>query len=107
MKSYEAANEVTLNPGTPAIMRLDGHGFSKFTANFDRPFDQRIHNAMVATCCDLVGHFSSATLAYTQSDEITLVFPHGVGMFSDRVQKIVSLASAYTSVRFNFTYPLH
>lgn len=101
MKSYEAANSIRLGSGVPTILRLDGHGFSKFTANFARPFDQRVHDAMVATCGDLLTHFPSSTLAYTQSDEITLVFPFGVGSFNDRVQKIVSLAAAFTSVRFN------
>jgi tRNA(His) guanylyltransferase len=101
MKSYEAVYNTSLTPSTPTVLRLDGHTFSKFTANFDRPFDPRIHDSMVATCSDLLVHFPSATLAYTQSDEITLVFPSGVGAFNDRVQKITSLAAAYTSVRFN------
>ncbi|KAF4625646.1 hypothetical protein G7Y89_g12517 [Cudoniella acicularis] len=100
MKSYEGVYEFKLGPG-PAILRLDGHTFSKFTANFARPFDQRIHDAMTATCSDLLCHFPSATLAYTQSDEITLVFPSGINAFNDRVQKICSLAAAFTSVRFN------
>ena len=101
MKSYEAAYEVKLPPNTPTILRLDGHTFSKFTSHFARPFDQRIHDAMANTCSDLLSHFPSATLAYTQSDEITLVFPCGVGSFNDRVQKICSLAASFTSVRFN------
>lgn len=101
MKSYEAVYEFRLPSATPTILRLDGHAFSKFTANFAKPFDQRIHDAMAATCSDLLSHFPSATLAYTQSDEITLVFPSGIGSFNDRVQKICSLAAALTSVKFN------
>jgi tRNA(His) guanylyltransferase len=101
MKSYESIYEFHLPGSTPTILRLDGHGFSKFTAHFARPFDQRIHDAMVSTCSDLLSHFPSATLAYTQSDEITLVFPSGIGSFNNRVQKIVSLAASFTSVRFN------
>jgi tRNA(His) guanylyltransferase len=101
MKSYESVYDTHLPPSTPTILRLDGHTFSKFTANFSRPFDQRIHDAMSSTCADLLTHFPSATLAYTQSDEITLVFPNGIGSFNDRVQKIGTLAAAYTSVRFN------
>jgi tRNA(His) guanylyltransferase len=101
MKSYESVYDTHLPPSQPTILRLDGHTFSKFTSNFARPFDQRIHDAMVSTCSDLLSHFPSATLAYTQSDEITLVFPTGIGSFSDRVQKIGTLAAAYTSVKFN------
>src|SRR3569833_421379 len=101
MKWYESKTETRLAQNEPVILRLDGHAFSKFTAHFARPFDQRIHDAMAATCADLLGHFPSASMAYTQSDEITLVFPTGVGAYSDRVQKIVSLAASYTTARFN------
>src|SRR4051812_23385307 len=101
MKKYEASHDYTLPPTSPAILRLDGHGFSKFTAHFCRPFDQRIHDAMIATCADLLHFFPPAIVAYTQSDEITLVFPNGVQSFNDRIQKLVSLAASYCSVRFN------
>jgi tRNA(His) guanylyltransferase len=101
MKSYESTYDTSLPPGTPTILRLDGHMFSKFTSHFSRPFDQRIHDAMTSTSSDLLTHFPSATLAYTQSDEITLVFPSGIRSFNDRVQKIASLAAGFTSARFN------
>ncbi|ORX95135.1 tRNAHis guanylyltransferase-domain-containing protein [Clohesyomyces aquaticus] len=101
MKQYEAIYDFTLPSSSPTILRLDGHNFSRFTAHFCRPFDQRIHDAMTATCTDLLKFFPQATVAYTQSDEITLVFPSGVQSFSDRIQKLVSLASSYCSVRFN------
>ncbi|KAF2224633.1 tRNAHis guanylyltransferase-domain-containing protein [Elsinoe ampelina] len=101
MKHYEANYEYTLSAGTPTILRLDGHTFSKFTSHFCRPFDQRIHDAMIATCDDLLRYFPQATVAYTFSDEITLVFPHGTQSYKERVQKLASLASSYCSVRFN------
>jgi tRNA(His) guanylyltransferase len=101
MKRYEAPFDFTLPTNTPVILRLDGHAFSKFTAHFCRPFDQRIHDAMIATGADLLHHFPTATVAYTQSDEITLVFPSGVRSFNERVQKLSSLAASYCSVGFN------
>jgi tRNA(His) guanylyltransferase len=101
MKEYEAVYELTLPLDSPIILRLDGHGFSEFTAHFCRPFDQRIHDAMIATCADLLHFFPQATVAYTQSDEITLVFPSGVRTFNERVQKLSSLAASYCSVNFN------
>ncbi|KAF2642717.1 Thg1-domain-containing protein [Massarina eburnea CBS 473.64] len=101
MKQYEASFDYTLPPSSPVILRLDGHTFSRFTAPFCRPFDQRIHDAMIATCSDLLTYFPQATVAYTQSDEITLVFPAGVQSFNERVQKLSSLAASYCSVRFN------
>lgn len=101
MKTYEAAYESSLPKDTPIILRLDGHGFSRFTSYFNRPFDQRIHDAMISTSTDLLNFFPQATVAYTQSDEITLVFPAGVQVFSDRLQKLSSLAASFCSVHFN------
>ncbi|KAM5350686.1 hypothetical protein ACJ41O_007191 [Fusarium nematophilum] len=100
MKDYEAGTEIHLEPSQPAILRLDGHTFSKFTAPFAKPFDERLHTAMVKTCADLLDAHPAATLAYTQSDEITLVFPHGVGSFNGRAVKIATLAAGFTSVHF-------
>ena len=101
MKSYEAQFDQTLPLDKPIILRLDGHGFSRFTSHFARPFDERIHTAMTSTCADLLHFFPRATVAYTQSDEITLVFPEGVQTFNERVQKLCSLSASYCSVRFN------
>ncbi|KAJ4989743.1 tRNAHis guanylyltransferase [Stagonosporopsis vannaccii] len=101
MKQHEASFDYTLPSGSPIILRLDGHAFSKFTSHFCRPFDQRIHDAMIGACTDLLAFFQSATLAYTHSDEITLVFPNGVQSFNERVQKLSSLSASYCSVRFN------
>ncbi|KAJ7476120.1 tRNAHis guanylyltransferase-domain-containing protein [Mycena latifolia] len=103
MKTYEAATEQHLPVDQPALIRIDGHGFSKFTKGFDKPFDARIHAAMAATAADLLAYFPGASLAYTQSDELTLVFPAGAASraFNGRVAKLASLAAGYTSVRFN------
>lgn len=101
MKSYEAPSDISLPPNSPIILRLDGHTFHRFTSSFARPFDQRIHAAMIGTTKDLLAYFSQATVAYTQSDEITLVFPSGVHSFNQRVQKLGSLSASYCSVRFN------
>jgi tRNA(His) guanylyltransferase len=101
MKSYEAELDHVLPSDRPIILRLDGHGFSRFTSHFARPFDERIHSAMIATSEDLLTFFPQATVAYTQSDEITLVFPAGVQVFNERLQKLCSLSASYCSVRFN------
>ncbi|KAI1404444.1 glycoside hydrolase family 55 protein [Hypoxylon fuscum] len=104
MKQYEAQFESKLPPSSPVVLRLDGHNFSRFTAQpyFRRPFDTHIHNAMISTCSDLIlNYFPRASVAYTQSDEITLVFPEGVQLFNERLQKLNSLAASYCTVRFN------
>ncbi|KAJ6507954.1 tRNAHis guanylyltransferase-domain-containing protein [Mycena vitilis] len=103
MKRYEATTEQILPEDQPAIIRLDGHGFSKFTRGFDKPFDVRLHDAMRQTAEDLLAYFPAASLAYTQSDEITLVFTATAAArpFSGRVGKLSTLAAGYASTRFN------
>jgi len=114
MKLQEAAWEQRLPADQPFVMRLDGHGFSKFTRGFDKPFDERIHQAMVLTTGELMKTFN-AMAGYTQSDEITLAFPAAPELtetqlekgskrtlqFDGRVQKMTSLAAGLCSVKFN------
>jgi tRNA(His) 5'-end guanylyltransferase len=111
------------------MIRLDGHKFSTFASPFRKPFDELLHRVMVATTADLVTRYH-ATTGYTQSDEITLVFPalnplEGTLSYEmkekkdeeptaekntnkptlhhgGRVLKLCTLASAYCTARFNF-----
>lgn len=108
MKQYEADTcASTVDLSQPLVVRLDGHCFSTFTKGFDRPYDLRIHRAMVGTAGDLLSKFGAVT-AYTESDEISLIFhPHSDDMpstlpFNGRVQKVVSVFAGYASARFNF-----
>lgn len=109
MKAYEAATcDAAVDMSRPCVVRLDGHCFSTFTRGFDRPYDLRIHRAMVGTSTDLLERFGAAT-AYTESDEISLLFappaedaPDSSALpFNGRVQKIVSVFAGYASARFN------
>lgn len=108
MKRYERSFEQHVRPNEPIVARLDGHGFSKFTASLTQPFDRRFTLAMVMTTQDLVAHYNART-GYCQSDEITLVFAPTPGKeegtwqpyaFNGRVVKIASLLSAYATARF-------
>lgn len=114
MKSYEAKHVAFVDVTLPFIVRLDGHCFSKFTKPFKKPFDERIRNAMVATASNLLENFNCVT-AYTQSDEITLIFRPAKpeeskntekelqhSMFNGKVQKIITLTASYSTVRFNY-----
>jgi len=122
MKQYESQvnlvnsniHQDKLDPSKPWIARLDGHRFSMFTKGFIKPFDERIYNAMKKTSIDLLTEFKPS-IVYTQSDEITLVFPvqyitkninnqpsqvlAGIQL-NGRILKICTLLSSYCSVRF-------
>eukprot|EP01121_Diplochlamys_sp_Union-15-3_P012488 TRINITY_DN3745_c0_g1_i1.p1 TRINITY_DN3745_c0_g1~~TRINITY_DN3745_c0_g1_i1.p1 ORF type:complete len:445 (+),score=77.41 TRINITY_DN3745_c0_g1_i1:50-1336(+) len=110
MKYYESqTTSLILDPLLPFVVRLDGHKFSTFLRAFRKPDDIRVSQAMVATAADLVKKFNPS-LAYTCSDEITLVFPietiennntkYKELPFNGRVQKLSTLMASYASVCF-------
>ncbi|HEU4559485.1 MAG TPA: tRNA(His) guanylyltransferase Thg1 family protein [Longimicrobium sp.] len=105
MKAYEAAEaERRFIPLLPVYARIDGRSFSRFTAGLDRPFDAAFTGAMVETASRLVKE-THARIAYTQSDEISLVWlqeRYGGEMFFDgRVQKMVSVLAGLATAFFH------
>lgn len=106
MKSYEvpSTSRKAFN-GQPLIVRLDGKSFHQFTKGLPRPFDGRLSDLMVKTMEFLVDRFN-ATVGYTQSDEITLVFLSNAGsknqlVFDGRFQKLESLTASAATAFFN------
>ena len=123
--------EPTLPHDRPFVARLDGRSFSSrfkkgtlvtgSSNTFQRPYDQRIHGAFCAAAADCLDKFPTAAVAYTQSDEITIVFLPAASEvtkcedqseteretrnnkhpFQGRVGKLVSLLAATVSVSFN------
>lgn len=104
MKRYEMEEAGRrLMPNLPIMARLDGRAFHSFTAGMERPFSRKFSNCMVETAAALVEVFH-ADLAYTQSDEISLMWrnddPFREMPFDGRFQKWTSLLSAEASVAF-------
>jgi tRNA(His) 5'-end guanylyltransferase len=82
-------------------VRIDGHGFSKWTKGFEKPFDSLLTEILSETSRSLMDEFH-AVASYSQSDEITLIFlPDDNLIYSGRVQKITSLMASFASMRFN------
>lgn len=105
MKMYERMGSGDrFLPGLPVYARLDGKCFHNFTKGLERPFDEQMRNIMTEVTKYLVDE-TNAVFGYTQSDEISLVFyakEYKSQIFMDgRVQKMVSLLSAYCTVKFN------
>jgi tRNA(His) 5'-end guanylyltransferase len=104
IKGYESCGELTLTSNLPIIVRLDGNSFSKLTKRLDfkKPFDEEFRKAMESA---MVGVFdySGAKLAYSQSDEITLLInnPLNVKFLSNRISKICSLLASVATNSFN------
>jgi len=104
MKSYEGRETLrSFLPFLPVVARIDGRGFSKFTKDMRRPYDERMSDAMIATTKYLVEK-SNAVIGYTQSDEITLVWHtdkiNSEIFFAGKVQKMVSVLAGMASSAF-------
>lgn len=102
MKGYEMG-EAGRKLAYPVCVRLDGRNFSKLTRPFARPYDPRMSETMQELAVVLARE-SGATMAYTQSDEITLMLcDSGVqadGYFGLRAQKLTSVLAGYASAWF-------
>lgn len=105
MKGYELAARTVLPRRLPIIIRVDGKAFHTYTRGLTRPFDSKLADVMLDTTKLLVECIQGAQLAYTQSDEIS-VLVHGYkkfdsqSWFDNQVQKMVSVAAGVASSYF-------
>ncbi len=111
MKAYERIDtDRRYTPDQPLVVRLDGRTFSTFTRGMDKPFDRRMTQVMQDVAAHMVEK-THAKIGYTQSDEITLLYPaysdaviQAVGtpqpIFGGRLFKIMSVLSGMASSRF-------
>lgn len=105
MKAYECASRIVLPRRLPVIIRVDGKAFHSYTASCTRPFDEKLGDVMVDTAKKLCESIQGAQLAYTQSDEIS-VLVHSYkkfdssAWFDNQVQKMASVAAGIASSHF-------
>lgn len=107
MKAYEACYDVRIPARTYTIIRLDGKGFSKYTKMFEKPFDDVLSNVMDVATIELCKYLNPK-FAYTQSDEISLVFTdieniESELIFDGKVQKLCSISASKVTAAFNKT----
>lgn len=105
MKSYENINRTYLTERLPVIIRIDGKNFSRYTKPFKKPYDDIFLNAMRATAKKLCENVGGARLAYTQSDEISLLLVDydtidSQPWFGNNVQKLVSVTASMAAIYF-------
>ena len=104
MKAYEAVEtDRAFDHTLPLVVRLDGRAFSTFTRGMEKPFDAAMSDIMRETAAYLIEK-NHATVGYTQSDEITLVFDQCEGetqpLFGARCFKIASVLAGMASAKF-------
>lgn len=105
MKAYEASETArAFKPSMPIYARIDGRSFSRFTRGMNRPFDARMIASMVETTQRVVRE-THARIAYTQSDEISLVWlsdlPGAEPLFGGKVHKLTSVLASLTTACFH------
>lgn len=105
MKAYEKEyTSASVSIDQILCVRIDGKGFSKFTKGFVKPFDDVLGETMKKTMTTLVKE-THASIGYTQSDEITLIYTPGEKasefIFGGKVSKINSILASMATYHFN------
>lgn len=72
-RNYEEPAKHRLTRRTPVIVRVDGRAFHTFTRDFQKPFDQRLIDAMAVSASHVAGEMQGFKLGYIQSDEASFV----------------------------------
>jgi len=108
--SYENRTRYFLPRRTYTVIRLDGRAFHTYTRGLDRPFDAGLMEHMGLTARFLCEQITGVALAYTQSDEISLVLtdfatPKTEAWFDGNLQKITSVSASLATAKFNELRP--
>lgn len=101
MRGLERFHALRCEPGAWVVLRLDGRGFTKFTARagFERPFDFTFQQWMRQAAQALLEQWHGI-YAFTESDEISILFRRDWDLYDREVEKIVSLSAALASATF-------
>ncbi len=104
MRVFETANDRYVLPGLFMVARLDGRNFTRLTTEvhrFDRPFDVRFRDYMIATTEHLMTCGFNILYGYTQSDEISLLFHLEEDVFGRKMRKLNSILAGEASAKFS------
>jgi tRNA(His) 5'-end guanylyltransferase len=101
MRELEYFHTLRLLPGAWVVIRVDGRGFSRLTeALFEKPFDAGFHELMVRAAQTLVEEMQGI-YAYTESDEISVLFRPTWDLFDRELEKIVSISASVAGATFS------
>jgi len=89
------------------VVRVDGRGFSRFTAahGFAKPNDVRGLALMNACAAAVMRDWGDAVLAYGVSDEYSFVFPRRAPVFGRRASKIATGVASLFAATYVFLWP--
>ncbi len=102
--NYEDVYRLFLPNRLPIIIRLDGRSWHQYVKGCQKPFDQKLIDALNETAIYLCSNIQGAKFAYLQSDEISLLIYNPnfetEGWFNNNFQKMISVAAAMASSYF-------
>ena len=108
MRVYEQSLDQKILPDMYMVARLDGRNFTKLTheiCKFEAPFDQKFRDVMVKTTKALMNCGFRVIYAFTESDEISLLFHPAEISFARKTRKynstLAGVASATISMELN------
>lgn len=102
LRVFETAHDHCVLPELFIVARLDGRGFTRLTKEqlaFERPFDLRFRDAMVATVKHLMTCGFWVTYGYTESDEISLLHHQDESAFGRKLRKFHSVLAGEASAK--------
>ncbi len=100
MRALEYFHSLRVLPGAWVVLRVDGRSFSRFTeAHYEKPFDPAFHALMLQTARTLLEELQGV-YAYTESDEISILFRPEWKLFDREVEKLVSISAGIASATF-------
>lgn len=104
LRVFETAGDTCVLPGVFMVARIDGRSFTRLTKDvhrFKAPYDERFRDCMVATAEHLMDCGFRIIYAYTQSDEISLVFHMDDNTFGRKLRKLNSVLAGEASAKFS------
>jgi tRNA(His) guanylyltransferase len=107
MRVFETSHDHCVLPGVYMVARIDGRGFTTLTkdrAKFEAPFDTRFRDLMVETSKHLMNCGFKVIYAFTESDEISLLFDLGIDVFGRKLRKYNSILAAEASSKFTLLF---
>jgi len=104
MRVYETSLDLAVLPTLFMVARVDGRAFTRLTREvhrFKAPYDLRFRDLMTATAVHLMECGFRGILAFTQSDEVSLLLHPDDDTFGRKLRKLGSVLAGEASARFS------
>jgi len=104
MRQFETSSDLCVLPEIYMVARIDGRNFTRLTKethDFKAPYDERFRDMMVETVKHLMNCGFKIVYAFTESDEISLLFDLNEDIFSRKIRKLNSILAGEASAKFS------